>query len=144
MGKKFTPSSGSQPVVEEQKPVEKPAAVKQTPAKPGDKRPHFTVGYMFAGFMGAEDSFADGYTIYELDNFALDNFASEADLTTWGIDMHLLIPLKYIYWSLGVSYTNQTVWDKDGSYSESLEVFSTVSPGVGIGAIYPVGSNFQL
>jgi len=145
LGKDFTRGPTPQPAAEGTPSTEKPTPVKRTVAKPGEKRPHFTFGYMFAGFMGAEDSMNTDYTIYELDDYAVDFWgAPDSDLTTWGIDLHLLVPLRYIYWSLGVSYTNQSIWAGNDSYAESYEVFSTVSPAIGIGGIYPVGANFQL
>ena len=149
LGKDFTRAPAPQPTAEETPPPAKPAPVKQTTTTPGEKRPHFTIGYMFAGFMGDDgndtysgDSF---YSFYEMDDYWMEvEGVPDANLTTWGIDLHLMIPLKYIYWSLGVSYTKQTLVLEDFSDKWSFENFSTISPSIGIGGIYPAGANFQV
>lgn len=145
MGKELAVTPAPQPVSEETTPPETPAPVEQIAAKPGEKGAHFTVGYMLAGFMGDNGYDGSNYPIYEQDDYAMDVWgAPDADLTTWGIDIHMMSPLNKLYWSLGVSYTNQTLWAGDDFYAESYELFSTVSPTIGIGYIYPAGANIQL
>ena len=143
MGKELTVTPTPQAVPEETAPPAKPAPVKQTSAaRPGEKRSHFTVGYMLSGFMGLTSG---TYTVYGQDEYVLDNFiVDDAQLKTWGIDTHMMIPLNNIYWSLGATYTNQTLVVDDFSGTYSYENFSTVNATTGIGLIYPAGVNFQL
>jgi len=147
IGKEFADSQSTtaEQVEGKTNPVKKPTTAKQTPAKSGEGKPHFTISYLLAGFMGGENSWATGYSIYETDEYVIHDLnASSTDLTTWGIDIHIMIPIKFLYWSLGVSYTNQALSYEASGWSYFYETFSTVSPAIGVGGIYPVGTNFQI
>jgi len=148
IGKDYINSETSQTVVEETAPVVKQEELKTISKKANKNKPHFTIGYMFSGYMG-DNGYDDGesFAIYEQDDYQLDNSASSAKLTTWGIDFHLLMPInyKFLYWSLGASYTNQSMDAENNDHDNFYwELFSTIDVTVGIGAIYPIGSSFQL
>ena len=69
--------------------------------------------------------------------------------TSYGIDMELFIPVKFLYVSAGINYTDQSIEASDG-YDYYVgdyftwDNFYTTEIYIGSGGVYSLSRNFQL
>ncbi len=109
---------------------------------PGEPRGHFMVSFVFTGYLGAEDSYEDGYALYDVDSYYSDYY----DITklNYGIDVHYMEPfLGFIYYSLGFIYTTQILAFDDGSNLYQYEMFNSMEPYAGLGAVISPTNNLE-
>ncbi len=145
-----------QPKTEVVKKEEKPEP--EPKPQPSSKKPvrdsqmpksHFTVGYMIPGYMGEDgnDSYSGDsyYSFYEQDLWMLDNWTvDDAWNSSWGLDFHLLVPVNYLYWSLGASFTNHSTTAESGGSEYKYQIFTTFDMTAGFGGAYMLVPNLQV
>lgn len=160
VGSKFVGSDlASQPVTQ---PAEGPKTAEPAPAAPAPKpekekwkpKNRVSFGYLFPAYMGdtGNDTYSgDNYTsFYEQDIYALDMGYDDAWNTSWGVDVHILVPLSFLYFSISTGYSNHSMTAEFYDYElydtsiYSYEIFSTLDVAAGAGAIYSPFSHFQL
>ena len=134
----------AQPEAEQPKTVTKPAEpsrplvrmappVKEEPKTKG----RVTISYMIPGYIGNSDVV---YPLYETDQFLVDTYGGTAENSAWGVDFHSLVPSNWLYYSLGLTYTNQNITHNDDWYSN----FNTVEFYGGLGGVVTLMQDLQL
>jgi hypothetical protein len=108
------------------------------------------VSLMFPFYYGLDDYVYDSspegyYSIHEMDEFLDDNGFNAVDTRNFGIDVHYMEPfIKVIYYSLGFTYTRQTLLAEFDSDSYEWENFQTFEPYAGFGAAFSPTSFLQV
>ena len=117
------------------------------PAKWSPKS-RISFGYLFPAYLGAEDFFVyngNNYSFYEMDQYFFDIGAFDAGNVAWGIDMHFIVPLGFLYAGGGLRFSDITVTSED-DYGDryEYEMASVIDLVGSAGVVYSPISNLQL
>ncbi|OQY33473.1 MAG: hypothetical protein B6241_07880 [Spirochaetaceae bacterium 4572_59] len=109
---------------------------------PGKSRPHLMVSWLFPNYAGAEDS---TYSLYEQDEYLLDSGYDSAEANHIGIDIHYMQPiLNILYYSMGFSYTKQTLIAEDSFNTYEVDNFITMEPYFGLDLRYKYAKSGEI
>lgn len=98
-----------------------------------DVKSHLVLSYVFPTYGGLEDYFF-GYSLVEIDEYY--SYYDDAYTEEFGLDFHYLEPFaRFLYFSLGMTITSQSLIVEDGSYTYEYSNFMSIEPYVGFGGI---------
>ena len=123
-----------------------PVRTEQT-SKPKAKG-HLMFSLIFPGYAGATDFTDDnGYILYELDYdygywYGFEDY--DKSMMNLGVDIHFLNPFfNILYFSLGFTYANQSLFYDSDYYSYEFDKFSTYEPYLGLGVVLAPFSHLE-
>jgi len=129
------------PSQETAKPVVHPSvpAAGQPERQKLQPKSHATFSYMIPGYLEGQE---DGYTTADV---IANDYYYNTDLSSWGLDAHVMIPYRLFYGSAGFTFTTQEIYGEN-SYGDEYywENFTTGEIYAGLGVIYPFTKNIQV